>query len=183
MGSKVLFLPNFQGQELPSDGLNRYDHVYLITSAQETLPVNVVMQLFQLKQQVDIQFLQLDCSTETELLFTLAFKIAQMAIQDPEIQITFVTDNLAFDTLVSTGKKAGYKLSRADGFTRLSSVSPSATEEPAPLQPNVIQQKQSVPDPEPIQPMATKTTIESKSNEENGSTKNKKLIASLLNNK
>lgn len=187
MASKVLILPNYQGQELPSDGLDRFDHIYLVTETQETLPVNVVMQLLQLtnKLHVDIQFMQLSYSTETELLFTLAFQVAQMSAAEPDVQITFVTENLSFDSLVSVGKKAGYKLARADGFTRLSTV-PQSTEAPKPIQPNVVQPKVA---PKPVEPVETtekeevsQPVAEAKT-EETAGNKNKKLIASLLNNK
>src|SRR5574344_2159160 len=116
MANKILILPNYTGQSLPTEGLDRYDHIFLVTEQQESLPVNVVMQLLQLtsKLSVNIEFMQLNYNTESELLFSLAFQISKMGMEDPDVQITFITENLAFDSLISLAKKIRYNVKRPD---------------------------------------------------------------------
>lgn len=179
MASKVLILPNFDGGDLPSEGLERYDRVYLITS-QGNLPMNVVMQIMNLsKNGINIEFMQIDYANESELMFLLAFKSAQMTAQDPEIQITFVTDNMAFDHLVSAGKKSNIKLARAEGFSRISAIPSEPTEVQKPVNPTVVQKPapkkvepvaEPVPEPQPVVQQA-----------EQKDDRSKKLINSLLN--
>lgn len=183
MANKVLILPNYAGQTLPSEGLDRYDHIFLVTEQQETLPVNVVMQLLQLtsKLNVNIEFMQLNYSTEIELLFSLAFQICKMGMEDPEVQVTFVTENLAFDSLISIAKKSGYNVKRADGFTRMTAVPPS-TEAPKQAQPSIISKVAAAPKPVE-QPVVVEKVrpAEVAKEEESAGNKNKRLISSLLN--
>ena len=78
--AKVLILPDYNGQDLPSEGLDRYEHIYLVTEQQESLPIPVVMKLMKLMQQshVNIEFLELSYNSETELLLNMAFQIAKL---------------------------------------------------------------------------------------------------------
>jgi hypothetical protein len=180
MANKILILPNYTGQSLPTEGLDRYDHIFLVTEQQESLPVNVVMQLLQLtsKLSVNIEFMQLNYNTESELLFSLAFQISKMGMEDPDVQITFITENLAFDSLISVAKKIGYNVKRADGFARLSAVPPSV-DIPKTPQPSMISKVAS--QPKTIeQPIEIPHTPEVKE-EESAGNKNKRLISSLLN--
>ena len=75
MSNKILILPNFAEQELPSEGLDRYDCIFLLTEDQDNLPFKVVKNLMNIAktQQVDIDFLEIPHKTENELFLNLAF--------------------------------------------------------------------------------------------------------------
>ncbi len=180
--AKVLILPDYAGQDLPSEGLERYDHIYLVTEQQENLPVNVVMHLMKLIQdaRVNIEFLQMSYNSETELLLSMAFKIAQMAMSDADIQVTFVTSNLAFDNLVSAGKNNGFHVSRADGFTRISAIPSGPSEVQRPVQPSIVQSSKPEPQPKPVVPETPKAQP-AKAASDSKKNNNQRLISSLLN--
>ena len=136
--AKVLILPDYNGQDLPSEGLDRYEHIYLVTEEQESLPVPVVMKLMKLMQQshVNIEFLELSYNSETELLLSMAFQIAKLNMAEPDVQITFVTENLIFDTLVATAKQNNFKVQRAKGFNSPSAIPTGPSEVQKPVQPS-----------------------------------------------
>lgn len=194
MSNKILILPNFAEQVLPNEGLDRYDKVLLLTEDQDNLPFKVVKNLMNLAktQQVDIDFLEIPHQTENELLLDLAFKIAILASADPEVQITFVTENRNFDTLVEAAKANGLSVARADGFSRISAVPSGPSKIQNPLKPHevtvnkpaakvqeVVQQARPAAAAAAAALAAAKKEPAQSAGEAHGD-KNKKLIASLL---
>ena len=93
--AKVLILPDYNGQDLPSEGLDRYEHIYLVTEEQESLPVPVVMKLMKLMQQshVNIEFLELSYNSETELLLNSTTS-SELLLSTTEFTLTTVFELL-----------------------------------------------------------------------------------------
>lgn len=173
--AKVMILPDYNGQDLPSEGLERYDHVYLVTEQQDSLPISAVKTLMKLMTTVNIEFLEIPHNSDSEFLLCLAFKVAQMAVEDSDIQVTFVSENIAFDSLVSAAKNNGFRVSRADGFARVTS---GPSEVPLPVQPKVVSNK---PIPTPQQVESKNSNSSSNNNNNKKSNSNQRLISSLLN--
>ena len=91
MSNNILIIPKFAGQDLPISTLENYQHIMLITNKQETLPMNVVASLLQLASKLHIEFLEIEFNSDIELLFSLAFKISQIASLNTGAQISFLT--------------------------------------------------------------------------------------------
>ncbi len=201
MANKVLLIPNYDGQPLPAESLGRFNSIYLVTPKQENLPVTVVMQLLQLasKQQVNIEFLQLQYTNQLELLLSLAFTISRMAANADTV-LTIVSSGQEYDLLIDAAKNNGYNVMRADDFTGASAGANMNAQQAAPIPPKPAfnpEPKREQPYVHPVEvqqnksttikPAATITAAPHKptpvENNNNGSQtdKNKKLIASLLN--
>ena len=179
--AKVLILPDYNGQDLPSEGLDRYEHVYLVTEQQESLPIPVVMKLMKIMQQshVNIEFLELSYNSETELLLSMAFLIARLNMTEPDIQVTFVTENLIFDTLVATAKQNSFKVQRAKGFNSPSAIPSGPSEVQKPVQPSIVQNSKPMAQPKPVQEKPVEQEEQPK--EPAKKNNNQRLISSLLN--
>ena len=179
--AKVLILPDYNGQDLPSEGLDRYEHIYLVTEQQESLPIPVVMKLMKLMQQshVNIEFLELSYNSETELLLNMAFQIAKLNMAEPDVQVTFVTEILIFDTLVATAKQNNFKVQRAKGFNSPSAIPTGPSEVQKPVQPSIVQNSKPMPQPKPVPEKAVEQ--EEAPKEPAKKNNNQRLISSLLN--
>lgn len=182
MSNKILILPNFADQELPSEGLDRYDSIFLLTEDQDNLPFKVVKNLMNIakSQQVDIDFLEIPHKTENELFISLAFKIARLASEDSNTQVTFVTENRNYDNLVDAAKSNGYAVARAEGFSRISAIPSGPSQIQNPLKPTEVASSKPAAKVEEVQQEKQSTKEEPK---EASGDKNKKLIASLLSGK
>jgi hypothetical protein len=183
MSNKILILPNFAEQELPSEGLDRYDCIFLLTEDQDNLPFKVVKNLMNIAktQQVDIDFLEIPHKTENELFLNLAFTIARMVAADANTQVTFVTENRNYDNLVDAAKGNGFAVARAEGFSRISAIPSGPSQIQNPLKPTEVANSKPAAKVEEVrhEPQPAPAKEESKSSGD----KNKKLIASLLNGK
>ncbi|MDD6176811.1 MAG: hypothetical protein PUB15_02475 [Ruminobacter sp.] len=188
MANKVLIIPNYTGQDLPNEGLERFDQVYLITEHEDSIPLSVVKQLLKVtaKTGANIDFMEIPATSEAELLVALSFEVCNQCLKNPDIQITFLTDNVGIDHIINVAKKNGFKVSRADAFTKMSSIPTSqeapkvATPKPTsvmqPAKPKEIEIAPKVS--EVVQPAQTSSPAQ----EESAGSKNKRLISSLLNN-
>jgi hypothetical protein len=189
MAKKILFIPNYSGQNLPKEGLERFDQVYLIPEKQDSLPINVVMQLlkFASESNIKLDLLQIDHSSNTELLVALTLEICKIGFVNLDTQITILSDDLNIDSLVNIARKNNLNVSRTD----YSGHNQSNNEPVNQTISSVVNQESKIEAPsKPVQsptlkPVSSVETpkvsqISAKEPEEAGA-KNKRLISSLLN--
>ncbi len=117
MANNLLIIPKYSGQELPVATLKNYERVFLVTNKQESLPMNVVATLLSLASQCHLEFMETEFSSDIELLFNLAFKIAQFSAETPGIEISFLTDDKRYEALINAAALNGYSTNTiSEGF-------------------------------------------------------------------
>lgn len=174
MSNNILIIPKFAGQDLPISTLENYQHIMLITNKQETLPMNVVASLLQLASKLHIEFLEIEFNSDIELLFSLAFKISQIASLNTGAQISFLTDDKRFESLINVANANGFNTNIVSAG--LGEATASA---PQPVKPRIAEvPKQPRPAPvveEQPKPMVKPAAASSSSNN------NKAMLSGLLN--
>lgn len=187
--SKILILTSIDGIDLSAKSFDGYDNIQLLTDNSGNLPLPTVMKLMELGKAVNIEFLQLEYSSENELMILLAFKAAQLSAKDVDTSITIMSNNLAYDSLINAAKKSNIKLNRIEKLSSspTSTISHEPIEVQKPVQPTIAPKP--TPKVEPVVPPVTPvqektqqfTTVPPAREEDNGQ-KNKRLISSLLSN-
>lgn len=174
MSNNILIIPKFAGQDLPISTLENYQQIMLVTNKQESLPMNVVASLLQLASKLHIEFLEIEFNSDIELLFSLAFKISQIASLSAGAQISFITDDKRFESLINVANANGFNtniVSAGLGETTISAphpVKPRIAEVPKPPRPAPSVEEQ----PKPmVKPVAASSS----------SNNNKAMLSGLLN--
>jgi hypothetical protein len=194
--SKILILTSIDGIDLSAKSFDGYDNIQLLTDNSGNLPLPTVMKLMELGKAVNIEFLQLEYSSENELMILLAFKAAQLSAKDVDTSISIMSNNLAYDSLINAAKKSNIKLNRIEKLSsspastisssgQTSTISHEPIEVQKPVQPTIAPKP--TPKVEPVVPPVTPvqektqqfTTVPPAREEDNGQ-KNKRLISSLL---
>lgn len=204
MANKVLMITNYTGQNIPKEGIERFDQVFLITEKQESIPILVVEQLLRITSETGVKFslLPIDAKSNEEFLVYMSFEVFKMWINNNDIQITLLSNNTSLDNLVSIATANGIKLSRADASNSKSNTNYAQKQESL-LQPKTLSQSTISPSvvKEEVRPKTLSSSstsfishkktqaeqptkaqvLSTPQSEEQNTEKNKKLIASLLN--
>jgi hypothetical protein len=98
---------------------------------------------------------------------------------EPDIQVTFVTENLSFDNLVATAKQNSFKVQRAKGFNSPSAIPSGPSEVQKPVQPSIVQNSKPMAQPKPVPEKPVEQEEQPK--EPAKKNNNQRLISSLLN--
>ena len=186
--SKILILTSIEGIDLSAKSFEGYDNIQLLTGNSDNLPLPMVMKLMELGKSVNLEFLQLEYGSESELMFLLAFKAAQLSAINADTSITIMSSNMAYDSLISAAKKSNINLNRIENLS--SRPAAPISHEPVEVQklvqptvaPKAAPKVESVVAPAQEKAQQFTTVPPAREEEEDNGQKNKRLISSLLSN-
>ena len=169
MANRILIINNDSAQELPLSVMDRFQQVMLVVGkGQNNLPVEIVSQLLLAQAQYKVQIELVSLKNTNKAVFDLHFAmhLGRLFERNQDSQVTILSSDTTFDTLIVTCKEQGMKINRVEALQRLSAVQ-GGQEEAAVL----------VADAEEEIGMALETPA---AEPESASSRNHRLITSLI---
>lgn len=135
MANRILIVANSDaGQALPVAAMEKFQQVIIfIGNGQTSLPIDMVSQLLALQatQSTTIELQQVKQSNKPAFDMQLAMYIGRLSERSADSQITLLSADASYDTLVQSCKESGIRINRIDG-QQAAKAAPAAEAAPAP---------------------------------------------------
>ena len=135
MANRILIVANSDaGQALPVAAMEKFQQVIIfIGNGQTSLPIDMVSQLLALQatQSTTIELQQVKQSNKPAFDMQLAMYIGRLSERSADSQITLLSSDASYDTLVQSCKESGIRINRIDG-QQAAKAAPAAEAAPAP---------------------------------------------------
>lgn len=135
MANRILIVANSDaGQALPVAAMEKFQQVIIfIGNGQTSLPIDMVSQLLALQatQSTTIELQQVKQSNKPAFDMQLAMYIGRLSERSADSQITLLSVDASYDTLVQSCKESGIRINRIDG-QQAAKAAPAAEAAPAP---------------------------------------------------
>ena len=138
MANRILIVANSDaGQALPVAAMEKFQQVIIfIGNGQTSLPIDMVSQLLALQatQSTTIELQQVKQSNKPAFDMQLAMYIGRLSERSADSQITLLSADASYDTLVQSCKESGIRINRIDGqqAAKAAKAAPAAEAAPAP---------------------------------------------------
>ena len=134
MANRILIVANSDaGQALPVAAMEKFQQVIIfIGNGQTSLPIDMVSQLLALQatQSTTIELQQVKQSNKPAFDMQLAMYIGRLSERSADSQITLLSADASYDTLVQSCKESGIRINRIDG-QQAAKAAPAAEAAPA----------------------------------------------------
>ena len=135
MANRILIVANSDaGQALPVAAMEKFQQVIIfIGNGQTSLPIDMVSQLLALQatQSTTIELQQVKQSNKPAFDMQLAMYIGRLSERSADSQITLLSADASYDTLVQSCKESSIRINRIDG-QQAAKAAPAAEAAPAP---------------------------------------------------
>ena len=135
MANRILIVANSDaGQALPVAAMEKFQQVIIfIGNGQTSLPIDMVSQLLALQatQSTTIELQQVKQSNKPAFDMQLAMYIGRLSERSADSQITLLSADASYDTLVQSCKESGIRINRIDG-QQAAKAAPAVEAAPAP---------------------------------------------------
>ncbi len=186
MANRILIVANSDaGQALPVAAMEKFQQVIIfIGNGQTSLPIDMVSQLLALQatQSTTIELQQVKQSNKPAFDMQLAMYIGRLSERSADSQITLLSSDASYDTLVQSCKESGIRINRIDGqqAAKAAKAAPAAEAAPAIVKETPAPKDVVAKDAAPAAAVGKSKPVEKPVEKESAASRNHKLISSLI---
>ena len=186
MANRILIVANSDaGQALPVAAMEKFQQVIIfIGNGQTSLPIDMVSQLLALQatQSTTIELQQVKQSNKPAFDMQLAMYIGRLSERSADSQITLLSVDASYDTLVQSCKESGIRINRIDGqqAAKAAKAAPAAEAAPAIVKETPAPKDVVAKEAAPAAAVGKSKPVEKPVEKESAASRNHKLISSLI---
>lgn len=186
MANRILIVANSDaGQALPVAAMEKFQQVIIfIGNGQTSLPIDMVSQLLALQatQSTTIELQQVKQSNKPAFDMQLAMYIGRLSERSADSQITLLSADASYDTLVQSCKESGIRINRIDGqqAAKAAKAAPAAEAAPAIVKETPAPKDVVAKEAAPAAAVEKSKPVEKPVEKESAASRNHKLISSLI---
>ncbi len=186
MANRILIVANSDaGQALPVAAMEKFQQVIIfIGNGQTSLPIDMVSQLLALQatQSTTIELQQVKQSNKPAFDMQLAMYIGRLSERSADSQITLLSSDASYDTLVQSCKESGIRINRIDGqqAAKAAKAAPAAEAAPAIVKETPAPKDVVAKEAAPAAAVEKSKPVEKPVEKESAASRNHKLISSLI---
>lgn len=186
MANRILIVANSDaGQALPVAAMEKFQQVIIfIGNGQTSLPIDMVSQLLALQatQSTTIELQQVKQSNKPAFDMQLAMYIGRLSERSADSQITLLSADASYDTLVQSCKESGIRINRIDGqqAAKAAKAAPAAEAAPAIVKETPAPKDVVAKEAAPAAAVEKNKPVEKPVEKESAASRNHKLISSLI---
>ena len=186
MANRILIVANSDaGQALPVAAMEKFQQVIIfIGNGQTSLPIDMVSQLLALQatQSTTIELQQVKQSNKPAFDMQLAMYIGRLSERSADSQITLLSADASYDTLVQSCKESGIRINRIDGqqAAKAAKAAPAAEAAPAIVKETPTPKDVVAKEAAPAAAVGKSKPVEKPVEKESAASRNHKLISSLI---
>lgn len=186
MANRILIVANSDaGQALPVAAMEKFQQVIIfIGNGQTSLPIDMVSQLLALQatQSTTIELQQVKQSNKPAFDMQLAMYIGRLSERSADSQITLLSADASYDTLVQSCKESGIRINRIDGqqAAKAAKAAPAAEAAPAIVKETPAPKDVVAKEAAPAAAVGKSKPVEKPVEKESAASRNHKLISSLI---
>ena len=186
MANRILIVANSDaGQALPVAAMEKFQQVIIfIGNGQTSLPIDMVSQLLALQatQSTTIELQQVKQSNKPAFDMQLAMYIGRLSERSADSQITLLSVDASYDTLVQSCKESGIRINRIDGqqAAKAAKAAPAAEAAPAIAKETPAPKDVVAKEAAPAAAVEKSKPVEKPVEKESAASRNHKLISSLI---
>ena len=186
MANRILIVANSDaGQALPVAAMEKFQQVIIfIGNGQTSLPIDMVSQLLALQatQSTTIELQQVKQSNKPAFDMQLAMYIGRLSERSADSQITLLSADASYDTLVQSCKESGIRINRIDGqqAAKAAKAAPAAEAAPAIAKETPAPKDVVAKEAAPAAAVGKSKPVEKPVEKESAASRNHKLISSLI---
>lgn len=184
MANRILIVANSDaGQALPVAAMEKFQQVIIfIGNGQTSLPIDMVSQLLALQatQSTTIELQQVKQSNKPAFDMQLAMYIGRLSERSADSQITLLSVDASYDTLVQSCKESGIRINRIDGQQAAKAAPVVEAAAPAIVKETPAPKDVVAKEAAPAAAVGKSKPVEKPVEKESAASRNHKLISSLI---